>query len=79
MTKKHGEDADCVSFDDVVVKRQGELSITCIIHDEQMVIPVSQIGDDSEIYVKKDGSLSTSSGTLSIKKWLAKKLGAYEE
>lgn len=55
----------CVEIENVTVRRETELALLCVIDEELVWIPKSQIHDDSEVYRKG------TEGTLVIPEWLA--------
>lgn len=56
-------------FEDVEVLHETEQAILCVVDEEEVWIPKSQIHDDSEVH--KAGT----SGRLIIPEWLAAKKG----
>lgn len=56
---------DTVEFHDVEVRRETPLAIQCVIDEQLVWIPKSQITDDSEVY-----ELGTD-GTLVVTEWIA--------
>lgn len=58
-------------LDDVRCKKMTPKALLCVIEDEEVWIPQSQIDDDSEVY--DDGE--NSEGTLIISEWIAEQKG----
>jgi hypothetical protein len=60
---------ETVSIDNVRCIKETHAALLCVIDDEEVWIPKSQISDDSEVY--DEGS----SGTLIISEWIANEKG----
>lgn len=60
---------ETVTFDDVVCLAQTGAAILVLVENEEVWIPLSQVGEDSEVREKDD------TGDLVITKWIAKKKG----
>ena len=58
-----------VSFDGVECIKETDAALLCVIDDDEVWIPKSQIHDDSEVC--EEGS----SGTLVITEWIAREKG----
>ncbi len=64
-----------VSVQDVLCKHMTDKALLCVIHDEEMWIPLSQVHDDSEVF----NDTSACEGTLIITKWIAEQKNLAEE
>jgi len=62
-----------VHIDDVLCKAATAKAILVVIEDEEYWIPISQVDDDSEVFMKDD------EGTLIITDWIAKEKGLDDE
>jgi hypothetical protein len=60
---------ETVDIDDVECTIEVDKAILCIIENDEIWIPKSQIDDESEVQGKGD------MGTLTITKWIAKNKG----
>lgn len=60
---------DYVEIDDVNVLVERELSLLCLIENEEIWIPKSLISSDSEVHAEGDH------GTLIVEEWKAKQEG----
>ena len=58
-------DNETVEIQDVKVKTETDKAILCLIEGEEVWIPKSVLGDDSEVYA------FDTEGTLVIARWLA--------
>lgn len=63
------EPAEMVQFDDVVAIADTPAAVLCVIEDDKVWIPRSQIAKGSEVQNNED------EGSLLITKWIAKKKG----
>ena len=63
------EDEDPVEITDVTCTRETEKALLCVIEQEDVWIPKSQVTDDSEVYAKGHA------GTLVVTAWIAKQKG----
>lgn len=60
-----------VRIPDVVCIRATDAAMLCLVNEEEVWIPKSQVDDDSEVFDDDDNS----TGTLVISEWIAKKKG----
>ena len=58
-----------VTFEGVEATAQTDLALLCIINDEEVWVPHSQIDDDSEVFEKG------TNGDLVVTRWWAEKRG----
>jgi len=65
MTERSKEFIDFVEVEDVTILKTTEKAALCLIGNEEIWIPQSQIDDRSEIWLEDD------EGTLTISGWIA--------
>jgi len=75
MRTIHDEDPAGVAFDNVRVLRASAKAMLCEIEGEEHWFPLSQIHDDSEVFVDENMVVQGSPGRLVVTHWIAEKNG----